>query len=1340
MPFMPFTQKVAANIIESNSAAGPSENPYSALSSQGEFLVSVLSSEDEILGAAQASALDFGSDDTLTGDAEIEVSIARQQTGDGAAAKITGPARVVQQVPAFEGVGAMTLAASTSLIAMKAAQAAPAEAADKIWSFNMALPSDGLFASQWHLQNNTPGLLDLNVTEVWDGTGQLYTGAGVRVAVIDDGVDRDHKDLNGNGDNASDWDFFDNDTNPTPTSGQGHGTAVAGIIASERDGVGTVGIAYDATIFGFRVQTSGTLPGLYDAFVGQLVLAINAASGVGSILGAGEADVVNMSLCTQIGTNIMDLDVPTQSLMDDLEIAIDNAVSVGRDGLGTILVKAGGNGRSSGHDANLVSWNANIHTISVAAVDQNGFVSFYSTEGANLLVSGFGTAAPGQVVTTDVTGTGGYNSGQPGRPFDLDYTNGFNGTSAAAPMVSGVVALMLEANPDLGWRDVQEILANSARHVGSDVGSGIAGFERNAWFFNNSDNWNGGGMHFSNDYGFGLVDAFAAVRMAETWGSNSQTSANDASAFEDIINAPETIDGIVNGGNTTGTSGSETYTWIEGTNVRMEHVEFDVAFETTFLGDLEISVTSPDGTTHQIIADMWNSTNIDWGDNDGNFDANERWTFTSNAFWGEQSAGTWSITITDDAGGDETLFTDFDIYMRGSSNVTDDRFVFTNEFSDYAGLFGHSTSAFAGGSGDDTINAAAVTGNTVLNMSAGTGTIDGVAITGISSIENVYTGDGNDTVGGTITGSLISTGRGNDVVNGGSGAEEIFGGAGNDVLNGGSGIDTIKGGDGNDTINGGSNKDNVDGGDGNDLMRVTGGDFADDIDGGTGTDTLDLSGWTNSGIAWSVDLAAGSYELLPNNFGTNGTYTLFNVENVTGSDFNDSITGSSDDNVLIGGDGSDTMNGAEGEDTIDGGANDDEMYGGDGEDRILGRSGNDLAFGNADNDLLIGANGDDTLDGGAGDDRVIGAGGGNGTNVDNNDSLTGGTGNDTIFGSDGDDILLGGNDDDQLRGNGGDDVINGGAGTDRATYYYATGAVNVSLATGTATGADGADTLISIEDADGSNGFGDVLAGNLLNNRINGLNGNDTIYGANGNDTLIGDDGNDLLFGAGSANGTNTVNTDRLDGGTGSDTLYGSDGQDTLIGGDGDDFLFGNGGDDILNGGTGIDRVSYFYANSAVNVNLATNTATGGDGTDTLAQIERAEGSNFADVLTGNALDNALFGNNGNDTIDGGNGNDFILGDAGDDDLTGGAGFDRFVFADGFGDDVINDFDSHNAEDIDLRNVSAITSFADLMVNHLFNSGGEAMIVVGSSSILLQGVAFGSVGVGLAYSADDFIF
>lgn len=632
------------------------------------------------------------------------------------------------------------------------------------------IPSDPLFRNQWHLQNTTPGLLDLNVVDVWDD----YTGVGVQVAVIDDALQYTHPDLDGNYSVIKDWDFRDNDNNPSGLSSESHGTAVAGIIgANEGNGIGGVGVAYDSTIFGFR--------GLSFRNVTD---AINNASGLLQTAGVNrEADVVNMSL----GTRGIFVDRESFAAFSALNTAIDNAVIFGRDGLGTILVKSAGNSRSINNDTNASSWNANPHTISVAAVNQNGFVSSYSTHGASVLVSGFGT--PGQVVTTDRVGNAGYTFG--------DYTSGFNGTSAAAPMVSGVVALMLEANPNLGWRDVQEILAYSARHVGTNIGFGINGSEEYAWRFNGANNWNGGGLHFSNDYGFGLVDAKAAVRLAETWGSNSQTSANDTTIFRNFLDTSRRIN-IGNNG-----FGGTSFSQFIGSNIDIEHVEVDINFTQWHdLGDLEIRLISPDGTSSILIDNS--------GENNGRFSGgfgSGRWEFFSNEFRGEETFGNWTVQIFDADSNTISPITinDIDITFYGKAASNNDTFIFTEEYSDYDGLFGH-TSSINGGIGIDTINAAAVDSNTTINLTTGIGSIDGVAII-TSGIENLIGGDGNDSLSGNAANNRLLGMRGNDSISGYGGDDYIDGGAGNDTLMGNEGDDLLLGGIGNDTLTGGSGVD-----------------------------------------------------------------------------------------------------------------------------------------------------------------------------------------------------------------------------------------------------------------------------------------------------------------------------------------------------------------------------------------------------------------------------------------------------------------------------------------------------------------------------------------------------
>ncbi|MEQ8971988.1 MAG: S8 family serine peptidase [Coleofasciculus sp. C1-SOL-03] len=938
------------------------------------------------------------------------------------------------------------------------------------------IPSDPLFSNQWHLRNTTPGLLDLNVVDVWDD----YTGAGVQVAVIDDAVQRTHPDLDGNYSVAKDWDFRDNDTDPSGLSSDRHGTAVAGIIgANEGNGIGGVGVAYDATIFGFGINYDNTL-------VQRATEAINNASGLEQKLGINrEADVVNMSFSTYSY-----FDVGRDSAqMAALNTAIDNAAIFGRDGLGTILVKSAGNRRSSNFDTNAMSWNANPHTISVAAVDQNGFVSSYSSHGASVLVSAFGT--PGQVVTTDRTGSAGYKSG--------DYTSTFNGTSAATPMVSGVVALMLEANPNLGWRDVQEILAYSARHVGSNVGSDTRGSEEYAWSFNGANNWNGGGLHFSNDYGFGLVDAKAAVRLAETWGSNSQTSANDTTVFRDFLNTSTTI--------SSGISGTSFSQFINS-NIEIEHVEVDVNFTQWHdLGDLELRLLSPDGTS-SILIDNSGENN---GSSTGGFGSG-RWEFFSNQFRGEDTLGTWTVQFFDTDSNTISPITvnDIDITFYGQAASNNDTFIFTEEYSNeeysnYDGLFGHRTS-INGGIGTDTINAAAVDSNSTVNLTTGTGSIDDVAIT-VSGIENVFTGDGNDSLFGNASNNSLSGMRGNDY---------LYGYAGNDYLSGGTGSDRMYGGTGNDRF----------------------------VVDSTGDVVVEYANQGSDRVYSSISYTLGN-----------------NLESLTltgtassgrGNSLNNSISGNSSNNYLYGYAGNDYLLGYAGNDYLSGSSGNDYLNGGTGSDRMYGGTGNDTLSGSSGNDYLNGGTGSDRMYGGTGNDRFV---------VDSTgDTVTeyANQGSDRVYSSIS--YTLGNNLENlTLTGTAssgrGNSLNNSISGNSSNNYLYGQG---------------GADTLIggSGNDYLDSDTLGAV---DTIGDRLDGGDGNDTLQGEAGNDILLGGSGNDRLTGDDSSSNFGDDNlaggtgNDTLTGAGGNDTLVGGSGSDTLSGTN--SILDGAGEIDIINPG-----------------------------------------------------------------------------------------------------------------------------------------------------------------------------
>ncbi len=317
---------------------------------------------------------------------------------------------------------------------------------------------------------------------------------------------------------------------------------------------------------------------------------------------------------------------------------------------------------------------------------------------------------------------------------------------------------------------------------------------------------------------------------------------------------------------------------------------------------------------------------------------------------------------------------------------------------------------------------------------------------------------------------------------------------------------------------------------------------------------------------------------------------------------------------------------------------------------------NDTIRGGIGNDHLLGGGGDDDLDGGAGDDHI-----------------DGGAGNDL------------------LRGGPGADVLIGGDGIDTATYAGSTGVI-VDLSNQSAYNGDGAgDTLVEIENIIGSSS-GDLLNGDQGNNVLDGGDGDDTINGGAGADTLIGGNGADTLNYVGSgavtvnlalntANGgeatgdiisgfenvtgsgsndsiTGDAGNNILDGIGGDDFLNGGIGNDTLKGGEGNDTLLGGAGNDSLNGGNGIDTVSY-AGSAAVSVNLALNTASGGDAAgDTFSSVENIIGSTANDTLTGDANANMLNGGTGADSLSGGAGNDTLIGGDNNDTLNGGTGDD----------------------------------------------------------------------------------
>ena len=1120
-------------------------------------------------------------------------------------------------------------------------------------------PADPLFSQQWYLNNTTAGQFDINVLDAWDD----YSGAGVQVTVFDVGYDYAHVDLAANYNAAIDYDYSSGDFDPIATGGDNHGTAVMGIIgAVQGNGEGVVGVAFGASLVGYR----GFALGASDSD-DQLLDAAGLGDGVGNTNGnANGTDVISVS--GGYGSSVFF----TSANLDDGIDALEFIAANGRGGLGTIYVKSSGNSRAAANssareEGTAERFDSTEFSINVAALRQDGWVTDYSTPGANVLVSAFADDINnfGAITTTDRTGAPGYTSG--------DYTSTFSGTSSAAPQVAGVVALMLEANSDLGWRDVQMILAASARHAGSDVGTaantGAAAFggheqatqtDGSSWFWNDASHWNGGGQHFSNDYGYGIVDATAAVRLAETWNLQS-TTANRATTFEDGLNSTISLN-----------SSSQDVTITETDDIRIEHVSIELTFSTTFLADMEVFLTSPSGTRVQLIADTGDS---------GDF--NGTWRFGSTAFMGETSAGDWIVSLVDDAGSASTLMvTDIDLRTAGSAITADDVFIFTNEYSDYAGVDGHLTN-FAGGTGTNTINAAAVTAAITIDLANGTGTIDGVGIT-MSGIANVFGGDGDDIITGDMLGNELWGGRGDDILNGGDGTDyALFYGVRTDytIVDNGDGTWTISGGfEGSDTLSGiefarfsdmdvaltaqfTEGNDNVDGTAGADMFFALGGN---DIVNGLGGDDIIHGDAGNDTIHGNDD----NDQL----FGEDGIDRLFGDagdDTLDGGIGNDILSGGAGDDIFIGGAGADTHLGSSGTDTLDFSASTSrvelDLAAGGTVGDAAGDSYNsiEVVIGTDFNDILRGGSASDTLRGGDGVDRLFGNGG-----------------FDVLDGGAGDDILSGGDDADRFIGGAGADVHLGGGGLDIIDYSASASAVTVNLDTGGTVGDAAGDTYFGVE----------TVIGTAFD---------DTITGDSASETLIGGDGADTINGAGGY--------DLIDGGAGDDIMSGGVGHDRFLGG---------AGADSHDGGANIDTVDYRAATSGIELDLDLGGTVGDAAGDSYVDIERILGSDFDDVIIGSAGNDNLHGYAGDDYIHGSNGNDVLFGEAGDDAF----GYDTAV--DGY--DTLADFVTGAGSDdvIHIFGDPAFDTFAEVMAvayesgtSTVFNFGGVMRLRVLNSQI-----------------------
>ena len=526
----------------------------------------------------------------------------------------------------------------------------------------MAMPNDPLVQKQWHLKfQNQFGAVsgtDVNVESVWkypsttkfnssNATSGYIRGNGVTIGIVDDGMEWSHPDLQPNvlRNLQKDWNGKDNDPKPY-FSDDNHGTACAGVAAARGNNrIGVSGVAPEANLVGMRLIADAQT----DADIAEAMTWYPDAIHIKSNSWGYNAFTTNSS------TGVFQEWNPIVSSDPLTEAALEYAAKYGRGGKGSIITFAAGNSdefklssngspQKSGARVDFQALPNSIYTIAVGAVNSLGMKSNYSQVGSSLLISAPSNTSNGTglgIMTTDNKGPAGYNYGLHNTLFTLplvddfkgsgDVTQTFGGTSSATPAVSGVIALMLQRNPNLGWRDVQEILMLSAKKIDDQFPSGTVNNTATGWIVSNRDagpNPVSGNatvpFKFNDKYGAGLVDAAAAVALSGNWTNLSQQKSQTVTTNATTSIGNEPPDRKI----------TRTFT-VNGTNLRAEHVTVALTVTDIPKGNLTITLTSPEGTTSTFCEPHSDTTNT--------FTS---WKFMTVRNWAESSNGAWALTIT----------------------------------------------------------------------------------------------------------------------------------------------------------------------------------------------------------------------------------------------------------------------------------------------------------------------------------------------------------------------------------------------------------------------------------------------------------------------------------------------------------------------------------------------------------------------------------------------------------------------------------------------------------------------------------------------------------------------
>ena len=320
----------------------------------------------------------------------------------------------------------------------------------------------------WHLNDDSEKNADINIKEAWKWT----KGAGVKVAVYDEGIDIDHIDLKDNVYKFANFNNKDASSLPYNDDDKGHGTAVTGLLAASENRRGGVGVAPEINLYAVRYNDTSVSKDIeaYEWMMGEGVSVITNSWG-------------------------------TYQNLDAYNDTFEKLATQGRNGKGIIIIFAAGNNSQdldgvNENGANINDESESPYVLSIAASTKNNTIASYSNYGSAVDLTAPGGSQNGDgLFTTDATGIKGYSIDS--------YNYDFVGTSASAPIAAGVVALMLSVNPELTRDNITDILKQTAQKLGD---------------FTYDENGH------NNHWGYGKIDAGAAVRVARTYGKSNLKS------------------------------------------------------------------------------------------------------------------------------------------------------------------------------------------------------------------------------------------------------------------------------------------------------------------------------------------------------------------------------------------------------------------------------------------------------------------------------------------------------------------------------------------------------------------------------------------------------------------------------------------------------------------------------------------------------------------------------------------------------------------------------------------------------------------------------------------------